>query len=383
MSEIRWVADPESLEALIGDLSAVDAYALDTEFLTERTYWPRLALLQVAWPAGIAVVDPFAVDIAPFGEVLGGAGTMVAHAADQDLAILERSCGLGPTSLFDTQVAAGFCGHGTPSLAILVERLLGTRLAKGDRLADWTHRPLSSGERAYAAADVEHLLALHERLMADLDAAGRLAWALDECDERRARDRTRQDADAAWWKLKGSRQLRGKARGVAQLVAAWRERTAAAVDLPPRFVLPDLALAGIVQRPPRTPEELQAVRGLDGRHLRGGATAEILTAVEEGLSLDPSRLHLPDAAPIDRALGSAVTVVAAWLTQRAAELDLDPALLATRFDISLLLSGVECRLSHGWRADLVADPINRLVRGEAMLALTDGGRRLILEDRHR
>src|SRR3972149_6514490 len=107
----------------------------------------------------------------------------------------------------------------------------------------------------------------------------------------------------------------------------------------------------------------------------GGATAEILTAVEEGLSLDPSRLHLPDAAPIDRALGSAVTVVAAWLTQRAAELDLDPALLATRFDISLLLSGVECRLSHGWRADLVADPINRLVRGEAMLALTEGGRR--------
>lgn len=383
MSEILWVADPQSLQSLIDDLSGAGSYALDTEFLTERTYWPRLALLQVAWAGGIAIVDPFAVDVAPFGAILGGGGTMVAHAADQDLAILERACGCGPTSLFDTQVAAGFCGYGTPSLATLVDKVLGTRLAKGDRLTDWTHRPLSAGERAYAAADVEHLLALRERLTAELDAAGRLTWALDECEERRARDRTRRDAEAAWWRMKGSRQMRGKSRGVAQKLAAWRERTAAAADLPPRFVLPDLALVGIVQRPPRTAEQLQAVRGLDGRHLRNGAAAEILSAIEEGLSLDPTDLRLPDAAPIDRSLGAAVTVVAAWLAQRASELDLDPALLATRFDISLLLSGVQSRVSTGWRAELVGEPINRLMRGDAVLALADRGRRLILEDRCR
>lgn len=383
MSEIRWVADPKSLDALVGEVGAAEAYALDTEFHTERTYWPRLALLQVAWPGAIALVDPLAVDITPFGAVLGGTGTMVAHAADQDLAILERACGVGPSSLFDTQVAAGFCGHGTPSLLTLVEKLLGAHLAKGDRLADWTVRPLSPGQRDYAASDVEHLLALHERLTDDLVAAGRLEWSLDECEERRVRDRTRPDAEAAWWRLKGSRQLRGKSRGVAQLVTAWRERSAADADLPPRFVLPELALSGIVQRPPRTRDELQAVRGLDGRHLRNGAAAEILAAVEEGLALDPSLLHLPEAAPVDRSLGAAVTVVSAWLAERAAELDLDPALLATRSDLSLLLSGIECRLSHGWRADIVGEPIRRLMTGEAVLALADGGRRLILEDRHR
>lgn len=381
MSEIRWVADPESLDVLVGEVGACGAYALDTEFHTERTYWPRLALVQVAWPEGIAIVDPLAVDIAPFGAVLRGTGTMVAHAADQDLAILERACGCGPSSLFDTQVAAGFCGHGTPSLAILVEKVLGTRLAKADRLADWTHRPLTAGELRYAAADVEHLLALHHRLTDDLDAVSRLAWALDECEERRTRDRSPRDADTAWWRLKGSRQLRGKSRGVAQLVAAWRERRAVADDLPPRFVLPDLALAGIVHRPPRTREALQSVRGLNGRHLRDGAAAEILAAVESGLSFDAALLRRPAAAPINRSLGSAVTVVAAWLAQRASEMQIDPALLATRFDLSLLLSGAGGRLSQGWRADLVGEPIRRLMKGEAVLALADGGRRLILEDR--
>ncbi|MCZ7536889.1 MAG: hypothetical protein M5T61_13970 [Acidimicrobiia bacterium] len=126
MSETRWVDDVDALDDLVAQVAACDAYALDTEFHTERTYWPRLALVQIAWPGGIALIDPLAVDIAPIGALLGGSGTMVAHAADQDLAILERACGVGPSSLFDTQVAAGFCGHGTPSLGALVEKLLGS-----------------------------------------------------------------------------------------------------------------------------------------------------------------------------------------------------------------------------------------------------------------
>ena len=383
MSDIRWVADPSGLDALIEEVRTAHAYALDTEFHTERTYWPRLALLQVAWPGGIALVDPLAVDVLPFAAVLEGPGTFVAHAADQDLAILERACGRAPSSLFDTQIAAGFCGHGTPSLASLVERVLGTRLAKGDRLADWTRRPLGENERAYAAADVEHLLPIVDHLTEELSEAGRLEWALDECEERLRRDRTRPDAEAAWWRLKGSRQLRGSSRGVAQAVTAWRERAAEAADVPPRFVIPDLALAGIVQRPPRTRDELQAVRGLDGRHLRDGAAGEILAAVSEGLALEPGRLRLPDSDPVDRTIGAAVTVVAAWLTQRASELDLDPSLLATRADLALLLSGLDSRLAHGWRAEQVGEPIRRLMNGEAALALADGGRRLVLEDRSR
>src|SRR5690242_5373324 len=170
----RWVDDASKLAALVEELADEPRYALDTEFHGERSYWPRLALIQIAWPNGLALVDPLAMDPAPLGEVLSGPGTMVAHAADQDLAILERACGAVPTTLFDTQVAAGFCGLGTPSLAATVEKLLGSRLAKGDRLTDWTRRPLRVEQHAYAAADVEHLLALHDELVRKLTATGRL-----------------------------------------------------------------------------------------------------------------------------------------------------------------------------------------------------------------
>ena len=304
---------------------------------------------------------------------------MVAHAADQDLSILERACGCAPTQLFDTQVAAGFIGMGTPSLAATVEKLVGTKLAKGDRLTDWTRRPLSAEQRIYAAADVEYLLALHDELTRRLDDMGRLEWATDECEERRQRIRQRPEPDTAWWRIKGARQLRGTGRGVAQKVAAWRERTAEALDVPSRFVLSDLALAGIVQRPPRTREDLTGIRGIDGR-LRESTAEELLGAVTSGLALPADQLRLPESDRIDRSLAPAVTVLGAWLSQRASELDLDPALLATRAELTQMLQDRPSRLALGWRADLVGEPLQRLLRGDAALVLRDGGRRIELQD---
>jgi ribonuclease D len=378
--EPRWVGEQALLADLIEELRDEPRYALDTEFHGERTYWPRLALVQVAWARGIALIDPFAVDVQPFSAILAGDGTMVAHASEQDLAIIARACGRGPSNLFDTQVAAGFIGLGSPSLASLVERLLDVRLTKGDRLTDWTRRPLRAEQRAYAAADVEHLLALHDVLVDRLEPMGRLGWALDECEERRLRVRTRPEPEVAWWRMKGARQLRGRSRGVAQQVGAWRERTAAALDVPPRFVLSDLALIGIVSRPPRTREELTAIRGVDGRALRDGAIDALLSAVERGLALEPTTVAMPESDHIDRALAPAVTVIGAWLAQRASELDLDPAVLATRADLTQLLHGAPSRLATGWRADLVGAPIQRLLAGEATIVLRDGGRRVELRD---
>lgn len=379
--ETLWVDEPGALDDLVARLLAEPRYALDTEFHGERTYWPRLALVQIAWPGGIALVDPLALDMTPLAAVLGGAGCMVAHAAEQDLTILERACGRNPTHLFDTQVAAGFIGLGSPSLVLLVERLLGSRLGKGDRLTDWTRRPLSEEQRVYAAADVDHLLALHDVLVDRLTDAGRLDWALDECEQRRLRIRTRPEPEVAWWKTKGARQLRGKARGVAQEVVAWRERTAERLDVPPRFVLSELALTGIIHRPPRTRDELNAVRGVDSRALRDGASSELLGAVERGLALEPPALRLPESDRVDRSLAPAVTVLGAWLAQRAGELDLDAAVLATRADLTQLLQGNESRLGSGWRAELVGAPLKRLLEGDATLTLADGGRRIVLDDR--
>ncbi len=380
VSDLQLVQEQAELDEVVRALRDVPLYGLDTEFQGERTYHPRLALVQIAWPGGVAILDPMAVDVAALAPVFAGPGVLIAHAGDQDLTILERACGVRPAHLFDTQIAAGFLGYGTPSLATLCERILGIRLGKGDRLTDWTRRPLTADQRSYAAADVEHLAAIYDALVERLTEEGRLEWALDECEERRVRARGRPDPETAWWRIKGSRQLRGKSRGVAQEVGAWREREAERADLPPRFVLPDLALASIVQRAPRTREELSAVRGLDGRHVRDATANALLAAVELGLALTPDQLRLPETDASDRTLAPAVTVIGAWLSQRAAELDLEPSLLATRADLSALISSGEGRLATGWRLATVGEPIRRLLSGEAAIALEQGGRSIALAE---
>jgi ribonuclease D len=375
---MQWIDSDAELHALVVQLSAEPAYALDTEFHGERSYWPRLALVQVAWRDGIALIDPLAVDTRALGEVLAQPSVMVAHAADQDLAILERSTGHPPSALFDTQVAAGFLGMGAPSLSALAERMLGVRLTKGDRLTDWTVRPLRDEQQRYAVADVEYLLPLRDALVADLEREGRLQWALDECEARRVRDRSRAEPNTAWWKIKGARQLRGPSRGVAQELAAWRERTAEHLDIPARFVLSDLALAAAVQRAPRSRSELSDIRGIEARHLRDGAADDILRAVAEGAALSTSELRLPATERVDRSLQPAVTVVGAWLAQQADELKIDPSVLATRADVAQFLTEGTGRLASGWRNELVGEPVRRLLAGEATVSLVNGGRRLRL-----
>jgi ribonuclease D len=375
-----YVDEPGALRELVARLRDEPEYALDTEFHGERSYWPRLALVQIAWPDGLALVDPLAMSIEPFAEILDGPATMIAHACDQDLAIISRACGTGPSRMFDTQVAAGFCGLGTPSLLHLADRLLGVELAKGDRLTDWTRRPLHEDQRLYAAGDVAHLLAIAERLREMLREDGRLEWAEEECEERRRRDRERPDPRTAWWRIKGNRQLRAKSRGVAQEVAAWRERRAEQTDQPTRHVLSDLALAGIIARPPHTRDDLAAVRGIDGRALRTGVAEELLAAVGRGEKLDPSDIVMPARDDTDRSLTPALSVIAAWITQRAGELRLEPSLLATRADLGELLNNSNGRLSHGWRSDIVGAPIAALLSGSSTIALRDGGRRIELMD---
>lgn len=373
-----WVDDQAALQDLVTELVSHSVIGWDTEFHRERSYYPHLALVQVAWPEGIALVDPLALDLSPLGTVLETT-VSVLHASDQDIAILERSCGAAPSTLFDTQVAAGFLGMSSPSLAALVERFAGVRLAKGHRLADWAHRPLSEGECRYAADDVAHLLNLHERLTTKLEEKGRLGWALAECETLLARDRSYQDPHTAWWRMKDSRSLRGDSRNVAQTVAAWRERRAERLDIPPRFVLSDMALANIAQRKPTNAADLDGIRGLDRRQI-GGATEDLLSAVREGLSLEPGDLRLPVTDEGERGQRAGVTLASAWVAQLGRDLGIDPAILATRSDVVGFLRGSPTsRLANGWRAELVGEPVRRLVSGEAALAFD--GDNLILEDR--
>ncbi len=370
----RWIGEQRGFEILLEELAGAPAFGLDTEFHRERSYFPHLDLVQLAWPGGVALVDPLAIDLSALAGLLGGGGVVVAHAAEQDLEVLDRACGSVPARLFDTQVAAGFLGMSTPSLSGLAERLLNRRLAKGDRLTDWSRRPLTPAQRAYAAADVEHLLDLHDVLAGQLAARGRLAWAEEECQLLVSRDRRPPDPDQAWWRIKAARQLRGTARGVAQSVAAWRERAAVSSDRPARVVLPELALLSIAHQPPRSLAELHQVRGLEGRRLKGPVATELLDAVARGLALDGGRICLPPDAALDGAQRPGAALAMAWVAQRAAELHIDAGLLATRADVQALLAPEPSgRLTSGWRHELVGQELTRLGAGEAALAMSHHG----------
>jgi ribonuclease D len=378
--EPELVEDAAHLEEVVASLADASEYAVDTEFHRERTYFPTVALVQIKWDDHIALVDPLAVDLRPLAPVLSGPGLAVMHAASQDLEVLQRACGVVPSRLFDTQLAAGFLGFATPSLASLSERILGIELPKASRLTDWLRRPLGDDQQRYAAADVAHLLELTRRLRAELDAVGRLGWAEEECEELRARGWGPPDPEEAWRRLKEGRALKGKARGVAREVAAWRERRAATVDQPVRHVLSDLAIVGIATNPPRTVEQLRRIRGLDERLVRGKVGEELLAAVEAGRAR-PDEPRPPRREEVERDQRPAVALVSAWLSQLGRDLRIDPMLLATRADLGAFLAGdPEARLAKGWRRDLLGDPVRRLLAGEFALAF-DGSGGLELERR--
>ncbi|MCP3910422.1 MAG: hypothetical protein GY745_10600 [Actinomycetia bacterium] len=374
------ITDDEGLDDVIDSALKADRYALDTEFHRERTYFPKLALLQLAWEDELVLIDPLAIDVAPLADLLEGDGIAVLHAAAQDIEVLELATGTRPRVLFDTQIASGFIGMATPSLSNLHERLLDMHLPKGDRLTDWLQRPLTHDQLTYAASDVANLLEIHDILVEDLTGRGRLQWALDECEQFLNRARGRRPPEEAYLRIKEARNLKGKAAGVARMVAEWRELRAAEVDQPVRFVLSDLAVVGIAQSRPKTVEDLRRIRGVDDRHIRGDSGEELLLAVQAGTRLQiPKRANAQNELP--RQLRPAISLIAAWIAQRARDLELDASLLATRADLEGLLRGDEgARLGEGWRQQLVGGPIGQVVAGEAALAFDPSGS-LVLEER--
>ena len=334
----------------------------------------------MAWEGGLALIDPLELDLAPLAGLVESDLLVVMHAAGQDLEVFDRVCGAVPRHLFDTQLAAGFMGMSSPSLASLHERELGLRLPKGDRLTDWLARPLSRSQLEYAASDVAHLLEIHDRQIRRLTDDGRLAWAEQECCDMLERERGRRVPEDAWQRIKEARQLRGNARDVVRSVAAWRERRAAEIDIPVRHVLPDLGVVAVAQRAPKGVGDLKGVRGLDGRHHKGVVAEGIVAAVAEARNLPPLVVD-PRRAGGGRDIRAGVTLVSAWVAQLARDLDLDPTLVGTRGDIEALVRGDEdCRMATGWRHEIVGGPVDDLLSGRASLAF-DGRGGLLLEPR--
>jgi ribonuclease D len=374
----RWLDNDDDVLELAAELRDVPFFALDTEFHRERTYFPQLALIQVKVDDRIFLIDAPAIDRSTIARLLDTDALVLLHAAQQDLDVLNLVCQATPRRIFDTQIAAGFLGYSTPSLASLVQREMGVALPKGDRLTDWLRRPLSEDQQRYAAADVEYLPELHQRIVDQLEELGRTSWADETCLELLSRPSSLLDPATAWLRVKDVKTLKPRSRGVAQAVAEWRELRARRLDVPVRQVLADLALLGIAQRAPRSIDELAQSRGVDGRYTKGQIAQEILEAVERGRHLD---IDMPkvDIEEFDRDLRPAATLMSAWVSEVAGRSRLETALLATRADIIDYLRGSpSARVRHGWRADILGRDLEDLVTGQAGIAFDgEGGLRLI------
>ena len=367
------VQDDSALAEVVNEASKASLYAIDTEFHRERTYFPRLALVQVQWGNTNVLIDPLAVDPRGLAPLLQGPGLAVVHAAAQDLEVLRYAVGAIPARMFDTQLAAGFIGYSTPSLATLAQSLLKVSISKGDRMTDWLRRPLTKSQSDYARSDVAHLEKLFERIRERLIELNRVSWAEEACEEMRCKPFGDSNPDEAWLRIKDARSLRGASRGAAQALAAWRERRAMSTNVPLRRVISDLAIVAIAQTLPKSVEDLAHVRGVDERYLGGSMSREILAAVKTGREQEvviENNVH----EALDKKFKPVVTLITAWIAELSRANDIDPMLVATNRDVIAFLAGGESRLASGWRRDLVGLDLERLRNGELGLSFDRDGR---------
>lgn len=349
------IRDPAVLDARLAAWPRGEPVALDTEFVRERTYYPKLCLIQAACASGIVLVDALAL---PDGGALtrairDPARAKVLHAARQDIEALLPLTAAPPAPVFDTQQAASLLGFPAQvGYAELVRQVLGVALEKGHARTDWSRRPLSDAQLAYAADDVRYLPALAAELDARLVAAGRRAWLDEESASLRDVSLYRVDPEDAWRRLKGFDRLDDAARAAARSLAAWRERRAMARDLPRGWVLPDEAIYELATRRPQTREALARTASVPpGTASR--AADEILAAMaqpgDDGMpraAADAGRPG-PEQLRLQKLLQKALAAI-------AAELGIQPEILATRREIAALARGErDLPALRGWRKDVV------------------------------
>lgn len=381
-----WIDSNVDLVAFTQESLSESHYYLDTEFHREKTYFPQLALVQIATSQRTVIIDPLMVDMKLLRPLFDGPGMCVLHAAQQDLDVMAQSCGYIPSRMLDTQLCAGFLGYSQPSLASLLQSYLKVIVPKGDRLTDWLRRPLTNDQLRYAASDVAYLAEMSDIIFRELQARGRMQWAIDACEELRTRPTGPNPPEDAWLRVKDVRTLKGRSRWVAQAIAEWRENRAMDLDLPPRHVLSDIAILGIAQKAPRTAEEMLQSRGVDNRHVNGQHGRDLLDAVRQGVERSSQGdLSFPshEGEDLEKSMRPAATLVSAWVTELARQSDLDAGLLGTRKDINDLLSGApHARMGEGWRAEIVGHDIEDLVAGRKALTFTkeNGGNGLRLVD---
>ncbi len=366
-----WVADPDSVDALLEALRQATRVGIDTEFHGERSYVPRLMLLQVATEENIYLVDPLAdVDLGPVFELLAAPSPLViGHALHNDLEIVFLRYGLRLKGVFDTQIGGAFLGHGLQAgLATLLRTILDVRLPKDGQMSDWSRRPLPPRQLNYAANDVRHLLEVHDHMAGELARLHRRPWVDEECALLGADGRYVRDVETAYRKVSGARGLRHPHTGILVELAAERERIAAELDRIPHHMMSDDLLMALCRAAPKKRDALNGDRRFRNRQLHRNAD-RFLAAIERGRTRKvPRTPRRKTAGPGAETVSALVMLLVGRLSEQH---NLAPQLLLRRKTVLSALAedpvnreAMTTALGlRGWRAELLAGPIWDLLSG--------------------
>jgi len=383
MTPIQYIDTPGQLATLCEQIKKEPWLALDTEFLREKTYYPKFCLLQIATPEWVACIDPIALPQLEtlFEAIYNPAIVKVFHSCRQDLEIFFQWTGKLPSPIFDTQVAAPLLGfQDNPGYAMLVSSLLSVNLNKAHTRADWSKRPLTEAELEYAADDVIYLCQIYQIMVQKLTALGRIDWLKNDFAELTNPALYKVDPETAWFKIKGKNKLTGKQLSIIQTLAQWREKIAQAEDRPKSWLLRDELLFDLAKLQPETVQELANVRGINERSVNryGKELCQLITAAK---NRPPVPLHEKDrSAKKSQQEEAILDILTALVRVRAEENALNPTILASRKDLEELLSNddVECPLLHGWRYTMAGKELVGLLKGELLLGI-DSDKLAIIE----
>jgi ribonuclease D len=380
-TEQQYITSAHALDELCHALKDSARMALDTEFVGEDSFVPKLELIQIATDDTAAVIDFPAVQATGSMDALweiicNPAVQKVVHAGRQDLDLFSVHAGQIPKPFFDTQIAAAMVGFGPQvAYANLVQRVHGTKLAKAHTFTNWSARPLSPEQLAYALEDVTFLLAIHDHLQTRLTKLGRLEWAGEEFSRLEgAVGDTRREPQERYQRVRGWDTLKPKSAAVLRELAAWREGEAKRRNVPRGRVMRDEVLLQLARHPPRHLQELRAVRGLHGSEAdRNGDT--ILAVIQTALTLPPSEWpEIPKERKPEPESAGLVELLQAVMKARALDEEIAPTLLATSADLQALVEAkdrtdLDLPILKGWRRELLGTILLDMLDGKLAVAI--------------
>ncbi|MFD2207794.1 ribonuclease D [Kiloniella antarctica] len=378
------ITSSKELSDLCHELAQSDVVTVDTEFLRESTYWPKLCLVQVADANRFAAIDVLApdIDLNPLFDLMRKPDVLkVFHSARQDLEIFHLLMDEVPHPIFDTQVAAMVCGFGDSiGYDNLARRLVNVEIDKSARFADWSRRPLTQKQISYALSDVTYLRDIYAKLREQIDKSGREHWLNEEMAILENPETYRQDPETAWLRLK-TRSNDRHYLAILKELAAWREIEAQRRDTPRGRVIKDEQLYDVASNRPTNAKDLSKTRGVSVDMAEGRLGKEILIAVQKALDLPRKDCPAPKERTIpNNGLGAIMDLLRVLLKQSCDEYDVAQKLIANSSDLEKIAAddNADVKALSGWRREVFGEKALRLKKGLIALSIKNG--KLVVED---